>query len=219
MDRTAREALRDLRAAADPSRKPGMARVGIDVERALGVSIPNVRRIAKRFGRDHALALQLWDSGLHEARILATLVAEPSAMTGAEMESWVTGIGSWDVGDFAADLFASSKLARRKIREWSRRPEGFVRRCAFAMIARRAVSAKDAPDGEFIGYLALIHRAAKDERNEVRKGVNWALRQVGKRNTALHGAAIAEGERLLEIESRSARWIARDALRELRTAP
>lgn len=194
-----------------------MARVGIDVERALGVSVPNIRRIAKRLGRDHALALQLWESGVHEARILATLVADPSVITEAEIESWVTGIGSWDVGDFAADLFASSRLGRRKIKEWSRRPEGFVKRCAFAMIARRAVSEKDAPDAEFLGYLPLIHRAATDERNEVRKGVNWALRQIGKRNAALHTAAIDEGERLLEIESRSARWIARDALRELRS--
>lgn len=194
-----------------------MARVGIDVDRALGVSVPNIRRIAKRLGRDHALALQLWESGVHEARILATLVAEPSVITEAEMESWVTGIGSWDVGDFAADLFVSSRLGRRKIKEWSRRPEGFVKRCAFAMIARRAVSAKDAPDAEFLGYLPLIHRGAMDERNEVRKGVNWALRQIGKRNAALHAAAIDEGERLLEIESRSARWIARDALRELRS--
>jgi 3-methyladenine DNA glycosylase AlkD len=194
-----------------------MARVGIDVSHALGVSMPNIRRIAKRLGRDHVLALQLWESRVHEARMLATLVADPSVMTDDEMESWVIVIGSWDVGDSAADLFAATNLARRKIREWSRRPEGFVKRCAFAMIARRAVSAKEATDAEFIGYLSLIHRAAADERNEVRKGVNWALRQIGKRNAALHGAAIEEGERLLEVESRSARWIARDALRELRS--
>ena len=193
-----------------------MATVGINVERALGVSVPNIRKIAKRTGRDHPLALELWATGAHEARILATLVADPVAMTEPEMEEWVVQIDSWDVGDFAADMFASTGLGRRKIVEWSRRPDGFVKRCAFAMIARRAASATDAADREFLGYLRLIRRAATDERNEVRKGVNWALRQIGKRDRALHAAAIAEAERLLELDSRSARWIAGDALRELR---
>jgi 3-methyladenine DNA glycosylase AlkD len=192
-----------------------MARVGIDVRHALGVSVPNIRKIARRLGRDHRAALELWESGVHEARILATLVAEPAAMTDPQMESWVASITSWDVGDFAADLFASTRLGRRKIRAWSRRPEGFVKRCAFAMIARRAVVAKAAPDAEFAAFLILIRREATDDRNEVRKGVSWALRQIGKRNAALHGAAVAEAETLLGLESRSARWIARDALREL----
>jgi 3-methyladenine DNA glycosylase AlkD len=194
-----------------------MARVGIDVRHALGVSVPNIRRIARRVGRDHRVAMGLWESGVHEARILATLVAEPAAMTGREMESWVAEITSWDVGDFAADLFASTRLGHAKIPAWSRRPEGFVKRCAFAMIARRAVSAKQAPDAEFLRYLTLIRRGATDDRNEVRKGVSWALRQIGKRNVALHAAAVAEAEALLELDSRSARWIARDALRELRS--
>jgi 3-methyladenine DNA glycosylase AlkD len=214
---TATGILRELRAVADPSRKPGMAFVGVNVDRALGVSVPQIRTIAKRCGTDQSLALALWRSGVHEARMLATLVADPDAMTEADVERWVTDIDSWDVGDFAADLFVGIRGRDRRIRAWSRRPEGFVRRAAFAMIARRAVSDRDAPDMAFLRYLPLIRSAATDDRNEVKKGVNWALRQIGKRNTALNAAAIDAAEKLLEIDSRSARWIARDALRELRS--
>jgi 3-methyladenine DNA glycosylase AlkD len=210
-----RTALAELSSGADPRRKPGMARVGIDVARALGVSIPNVRAIARRCGTDHDLALELWGAGIHEARILATLVADPRALTADQMEAWVGDLSSWDVCDFAADLFRRSKVGVKKVRGWARRPEGFVKRCAFSMIARRAVWAKDAPDREFIGYFPLISRAATDERNEVRKGVSWALRQIGKRNRALHAAAIVEAEQILTLGTPSARWIARDALREL----
>ncbi|HZB78832.1 MAG TPA: DNA alkylation repair protein [Actinomycetota bacterium] len=208
-------AVSELRRRADPSRRPGMSRVGIDVSRALGVSIPDVRAIAKRCGTDHELAIELWSTGIHEARILATLVADRGRVDGALMELWVGDLSSWDVCDFAADLFSASPAGTKKIQEWARRPEGFVRRCAFSMIARRAVWAKDAPDGEFIGYLPLIRRGADDGRNEVKKGVSWALRQIGKRNRALHAAAVAEAEQILELRARPARWIARDALREL----
>jgi 3-methyladenine DNA glycosylase AlkD len=200
---------------ADPTRKAGMAYVGIEVSHALGVSIPDVRAIAKRCGTDHDLALELWRTEIHEARILATLVADPRALTEDQMEAWVGDLSSWDVCDFAADLFGRSKVGVKKVRTWARRPEGFVKRCAFSMIARRAVWAKDAPDGEFIGYLPLIRRAADDGRNEVKKGVSWALRQIGKRNRPLHAAAIGEAELILTFGTPSARWIARDVLREL----
>ncbi|HET9248847.1 MAG TPA: DNA alkylation repair protein [Actinomycetota bacterium] len=214
----ARAALAELRRRADPSRKPGMARVGIDVERALGVSMPDIRAVAKACGTDHRVALELWGSGIHEARILATLVADPLAFTQDEIEAWVVDIASWDVCDSAADAFGRSPEHARLIRAWARRPEGYVRRCAFSTIARRAVWAKGAPDREFLAYLPLIRGAATDDRNEVRKGVSWALRQIGKRNVALHGAALAEARTLLELEERSARWIARDAIRELERA-
>jgi 3-methyladenine DNA glycosylase AlkD len=204
-----------LRDRADPSRKPGMARVGIDISRALGLSVPDIRGVAKRCGTDHLLALELWRSGIHEARILATLVAEPAALTREEMETWVVDISSWDVCDFAADVFSRTRGGPRTIRAWARRPEGFVKRCAFSMIARQAVWAKDAPDREFLGYLPQIRRAATDERNEVKKGVSWALRQIGKRNRALHAAATEEAEAILLLATPSARWIARDTLREL----
>jgi 3-methyladenine DNA glycosylase AlkD len=205
----------ELRDRADPSRKPGMERVGIDVSTALGLSVPDIRAIAKRCGTDHDLALELWSTGIHEARILATLVADPGTLTAEQTESWARAISSWDLCDFAADLFGRTPRGRSTIRAWVRRPEGFVKRCAFSMIARRAVWAKDAPDREFIGYLPMIRRASADPRNEVKKGVSWALRQIGKRNRGLHAAAVAEAERILLLDSPPARWIARDVLREL----
>jgi 3-methyladenine DNA glycosylase AlkD len=210
-----RTVIAELRSEADPTRKPGMARVGVDVSHALGVSVPRIRAIAKRYGSDHALALELWRSGIHEGRILATLVADPGALTSDQMEEWVVDIGSWDVCDFAADLFSRTPFGPVAIRAWAERPEGFVKRCAFSMIARRAVWDKAAPDREFLRFLPLIRRASVDPRNEVKKGVSWALRQIGKRNRALHGAAVEEAERILRLGEPSARWIARDVLREL----
>jgi 3-methyladenine DNA glycosylase AlkD len=210
------EALGELRASADAARRPGMARVGINVERALGVSVPNIRRIARRCGVDHALALELWETEIHEARILAVLVGDPAAMTPDQRDRWVSGLDSWDVCDFAAELFGRMRGADGTIRRWVRRPEPYVKRCAFSMIARAAVREKAWPDDRFERYLPLIHRAATDDRNEVKKAVNWALRQIGKRSRALHARAVAEAETILAFESRSARWIARDALRELR---
>jgi 3-methyladenine DNA glycosylase AlkD len=210
-------AVEELRRLADPARKPGMARVGIDVSQALGVSVPNIRAVAKRAGTDHRLALALWRTGIHEARMLATLVADARSLTDAQLEAWARDLASWDLCDSAAVLFIASDLGRRRIREWARRPEGYVKRCAFSMIARRAVSAKTAPDREFLGYLPVIRRGSVDRRNEVKKGVSWALRQIGKRNRALHAAAIEEAERLLELGFPPARWVARDALRELRS--
>jgi 3-methyladenine DNA glycosylase AlkD len=205
----------ELRERADPSRKPGMARVGIDVSQALGVSMPEIRAVAKRCGVDHALALGLWETGIHEARILATLVADPHQLTEVERESWALDITSWDLCDSAADLFGRAPTSSSVIETWAKRSEPFVKRCAFSMIARRAVWAKQSPDREFLGYLPFIRRAATDDRNEVKKGVSWALRQIGKRNRALHSAAIDEAERILLLETPSARWIARDVLREL----
>ena len=205
----------ELKRRADPTRKPGMARVGIDVSHALGVRLPDIRAIAKSCGVDHALALELWKTDIHEARMLATLVADSEALTEAEREDWVLDITSWDLCDSAADLFGRVPASSRPIEVWARRPEGFVKRCAFSMIARRAVWAKQAPDREFLGYLPMIRRAATDDRNEVKKGVSWALRQIGKRNRALHSAAIDEAERILLLGTPSARWIAWDALREL----
>lgn len=204
-----------LRAEADPARIPGMARVGIDVSHALGVAVPRIRAVAKSCGTDHDLAHDLWRSGIHEARILATLVADPEATSDVDMESWVADLSSWDVCDFAANLFGRTTAGVAKIPAWTRRPEGYVKRCAFSMMARRAVSAKDAPDREFLGYLPLIRSGATDPRNEVKKGVSWALRQIGKRNRALHAAAVEEAQRILGLSFSSARWIARDALREL----
>ena len=207
--------IAELRAKVDPARRPGMARVGIDVSNALGVSVPDIRAIAKRSGTDHDLALELWSTGIHEARILATLLADPRRVDNEQQESWGGDLSSWDLCDFAADLFSRSPAVPKTIRTWERRPEGYVKRCAFSMIARRAVWAKDAPDREFLGHLPLIRRGAGDGRNEVKKGVSWALRQIGKRDRSLHAAAIDEANAILSLGSPPARWIARGALREL----
>jgi 3-methyladenine DNA glycosylase AlkD len=177
--------------------------------------MPNIRAIAKACGVDHTLALGLWKTGIHEARILATLVADPEALTEVQRERWALDITSWDLCDSTADLFGRTPSQADVIRAWARRPEAFVKRCAFSMIARRSVWAKEVPDREFLGYLPLIRRAATDDRNEVKKGVSWALRQIGKRNRALHSAAIDEAERILAVGTPSATWIARDVLREL----
>ncbi len=214
---TVDDVLDQLRAAADPTRLPGMARVGIETSRALGVSVPDIRRIAKRAGIDPALAADLWATGIHEARTVAALVANPHTITRRTMNAWAADLDSWDVTDMLADTLAWTPHADRAIADWSHARHGFTKRLAFAMIARLAVSDKDADDEAFIRWFPLIGSAAVDERNEVKKAVNWALRQIGKRNLALHAAAIVEAEALLETGDRTARWIARDALRELRS--
>jgi 3-methyladenine DNA glycosylase AlkD len=153
--------------------------------------------------------------------MLATLVADPATIPRAQIEAWVTDVTSWDVGDFAADLFVRTPHRDGLIDTWATRDEPFVKRCAFAMIARRAVSNPAADDEVFLAYLPLIATAAQDDRNVVKKGVSWALRQIGKRNRALHAASEAEAEQILADAlasgSRGARWVARDVLRELRS--
>ena len=215
----AAEVVAELRSVADPSRLPGMARVGINVDRALGVSVPHVRRIAKRAGTDPRLAKDLWETEIHEARMVAGLVADPETLSLATMRVWAGDIDSWDLGDLLADTFAASPHAERLIEQWSRAKHGFTKRCAFAMIARLAVHARDRPDDDFLAWFPPIRAGATDERNEVKKAVSWALRQIGKRDPVLYRATIAEAERMLReaaaTGSRSARWIARDVLREL----
>ena len=210
--------IAQLRSIADPSRKPGMARVGITVDRALGVSIPTLRRVARAHRGDHELALELWATEIHEARILASMIDDPRRVTRAQMEDWAADFDSWDLCDQVCNnLFSAARSADAAARAWCRRDEEYVRRAAFAIVAAQAVHDRDRDDEYFAAWLPRIRRAATDDRNVVKKAVNWALRQIGKRNLALRDAAIAEAEGLLELESRSARWIARDALRELRS--
>ena len=213
-----REVLGELRAAADPTRTPGMARVGINVERALGVSIPHCRRIARVHRLDHGLALDLWTTGIHEARILASMVDDPTQVTRPQMESWVRDFDSWDVCDqTCSNLFGSTPYAYAKAKTWVRRKEEFAKRAGFTLIAERAVHDRERDDAFWLTWLPVIRGGATDDRNYVRKAVNWALREIGKRDLALNAAAIVEAERLLEIDAKGARWIARDALRELRS--
>jgi len=210
------EVLEALRSNADPSRLPGMARVGIETSHALGVSVPSIRRIAKRAGTDHALARSLWATGIHEARMAAALIADPDAFSFTAMGAWARDLDSWDVTDMLADTFVATPHADRAIHTWSTARHGFTKRCAFSMVARLAVGHRNEPDTTYLMYLPLIRAAATDHRNEVKKAVNWALRQIGKRDAALREAAITEAEALLELDDRTARWIAPDALRELR---
>ena len=213
-----RDVVDELRAAADPSRTPGMARVGINTERALGVSIPHCRRIARGHRRDHPLALDLWRTRIHEARILASMVDDPAEVTPRQMQGWVEDFDSWDLCDqVCGNLFRLTATPFDAARGWVSRPQEFVRRAGFTMIAELAVHDRDHDDAFWIGWFPAIREGALDERNYVKKAVNWSLRQIGKRNLALNAAAIEEAERLRATTSRSARWIANGALRELRS--
>jgi 3-methyladenine DNA glycosylase AlkD len=208
--------LLELRDVADPSRLAGMSRVGINTERALGVSIPACRKLARRHRSDHDLALALWVSGIHEARIVASMVDDPTLVDRDQMEAWVLDFDSWDLCDqVCGNLFDHTTMATDAIRDWVVRDEEFVKRAGFALIAERAHRDHDDDDSAFLAWLPIIREGATDERNYVKKAVNWALRQIGKRNEILRLAAIAEAERLVPMQNPSARWIGRDALREL----
>jgi 3-methyladenine DNA glycosylase AlkD len=207
-----------LQAKARPDQLEGMARFGIVGEGRLGVSIPHLRAMAKERGKNHGLALQLWATGIPEARILAAMIGEPEKLTAQQMDRWVKDFNSWDVCDqVCMNLFDKSPLAWKKIREWAKRDEEFVKRAAFALIACVAWHDESAPDDRFISLLPLIRRASRDERNFVKKSVNWALRHIGKRNRRLNSAAIAEAAIIAKLDSRSSRWVAKDALRELKS--
>jgi len=191
---------------------------GIQAARAYGLSAPQMHALARQAGRDHALALELWECGVHEAHHIAALVADPALCSESLLERWARDFSSWDVVDTCCCyLFIYTKFGWKKAVEWSRRSEEFVKRAAFSLMAYLAVHDKAEPDEKFLRLLPIIEREARDERNFVRKAVNWALRQIGKRNLHLNGRAIAAGERIRRQCSRSARWIAADALRELRS--
>jgi 3-methyladenine DNA glycosylase AlkD len=221
--------LDELRANADPSNRAGMARYGISAEGTLGVSMPVVRSLARdakqRIGPRnadgrHDVAALLWASGIHEARIMAALVDVAALVDETQAEAWVADLDSWDVCDqLCINLLRLTSFAWVKAVQWTERPEEYVKRAGFALGATLAVHEKAAPDWAFAPLLAADEREAEDERNMVKKALNWQLRSIGKRNAALNGASIATAERILEQhpESRAARWIARDALRELRS--
>lgn len=210
--------VQTLESLRNPEAVAGMARYGINPERAYGVSIPNLRKIAREAGKHHALAQMLWDSGIHEARILASMIAVSDELTESQMESWVKDFDSWDVCDqYCNNLFRKAGIAHQKAMEWSARSEEFVKRAGFTLMACLAVHDKAAPDEVFLRYLPVIQRESSDNRNYVKKAVNWALRQIGKRNQSLNCAAIQAAEQMKQVDSKSARWVAADALRELRS--
>ncbi|MFA4873554.1 MAG: DNA alkylation repair protein [Patescibacteria group bacterium] len=209
--------LKKLKSYANPENVAGMARFGISTKNTLGISIPILRRMGKEIGKNHTLALELWRSGVHEARILAGLIAEPRKMTPRQMDAWAVDFDSWDVCDqVCMNLFDKTEFAWQKAKIWTSRKEEFIRRAGFALMASLAWHDKGAEDNKFISFFPLIKKAAFDERNYVKKAVNWALRQIGKRNPALRKEAIKAAREIQKLDSRAARWIAADAIRELK---
>ncbi len=209
--------IRELKSLADPAAAAGMRRFAIGGKLTLlGVSMVKLRPLARRMGRDHALALELWSAGFHETRLLAALIAEPAQITARQMEAWVKDFDSWDVCDgVCLHLFDRTPFAWKKAVAWSRRRGEFVKRAGFVLMAVLAVHDKRAADERFLDFLPIIVRAASDERNFVKKAVNWALRQIGKRSKFLRVEAMRTAAAIREQDTPAARWIALDALREL----
>jgi 3-methyladenine DNA glycosylase AlkD len=207
-----------LKSHYKPENIEGMARFGITSKKAYGVPMPVLRKLAREIGKDHDLARRLWATDVLDARTLAALIDDPEQVTEEQMESWVADFDNWAICDTCCgSLFDRTKLAYRKAADWSRREEEFVKRAGFALMAWLAVHDKEAEDRRFERFFAAIKRESSDERNYVKKAVNWALRQIGKRSAALNRKAIALAEEIRETDSRAARWIAADALRELRS--
>jgi 3-methyladenine DNA glycosylase AlkD len=217
----AEEVLQLLRKKASPRNVRGMASFGMSAEGRLGVSVPEMRRIARLAGKDHRLALALWKTGIAEARIVASMVAEPDRVTARQMDTWVIGIDSWDICDqVCGNLWDKTPFAWSKARAWARQEEEFVRRAGFALIACLAWHDKRAADARFVAMLPVIRRGAVDDRNFVKKAVSWALRNIGKRNRALHRQALRLARELRHREDRASHWIGNDACRDLeRRAP
>lgn len=199
--------------------RDGMARYAIVAPKVFGVSVADLRDLSKELGRDHALASALWKSGWYEARMLTAFVDEPARVTPAQMDRWARDFDNWAICDaLCFHLFDRTPHAWSKIERWSRRREEFVRRAAFALLASVALHDKGAPDARFVRALPLIERAASDDRNFVKKAVSWALRSIGRRNVALNRKAVAVSRRLIATDEPAARWVGRDALRELTSA-
>jgi 3-methyladenine DNA glycosylase AlkD len=197
----------------------GMARYGIEAQRAFGVTMGTLLTLRKRLGKDHALSVKLWESGWYEARLLAALVGDPQRVTRQQMNKWAASFENWgDCDTVCFHLFDRTPFAWEKARQWSRSPREFVKRGAFALMACLALHDKAASDKSFLALLPLIEKGAHDERNFVKKGVSWALRAIGRRNKALHTAALKVANRLALSEEASCRWVGKDALRELTSA-
>jgi 3-methyladenine DNA glycosylase AlkD len=208
--------IEQLKKYENPDALKGMAKYGIIAKKAFGVSIPNLRIIANKIGKNHELAQQLWQEGIHETRILASMIDEPNLVTEEQMEKWVNDFYSWDLCDQCCNnLFRKTKSAYKKAFEWSSNNKEFIKRAAFTLIACLAVHDKEAPNEVFENFFPLIRKAATDNRNFVKKAVNWALRQIGKRNILLNKKALSEANEIIKINSKIAGWIASDAIREL----
>lgn len=214
-DASAEDIIAFLETLRDPRNIEGMKRYGIVTDRALGISNAVLRPLARRLGRNHERAEALWQTGIREARLIAAFTEEPKKVTAEQARHWAADFNSWEIVDTVSDLFAEARLQDVLIPEFAADEREFVRRTAFAMMAWSAVHMKKAPDATMIDWLLLIERHACDPRNFVRKAVNWALRQIGKRSAACHAPALALAEKLAASDDRTARWIGRDAAKEL----
>ena len=210
------EIIRKLHSLANPENLKGMARYGINQKNNLGISIYQLRPLAKEIGRNHALALRLWDSKIHDARLLACFIDDPEKVTAEQMDRWADDFDSWDICDqTCTSLFDLSSLAYEKVYQWANHEKEFVKRAAFSLIAGLAVHDKYATDKDFECFFPLLIQHAVDDRNYVKKAVNWALRNIGKRNRYLNQVALKTANEMQTMDSKSARWIASDAIREL----
>jgi 3-methyladenine DNA glycosylase AlkD len=213
-----RQIVGRLSSLADARSVEGMRRVGISPDAAFGVRIPRLRALAHEIGKDHRLALQLWEEKLRETMILASMIAQVSETSPDMMERWASDFYDWEVTDQTCmNLFEKTPFAVPKAMQWSGRPEQFVRRAGFVLMARLAVSDKKAPDDLFLSFFPAIAGGIRDDRGGVKKAVNWAIRQIGKRSRFLNGEAIRLSEEIARVDCTSARWIAADAIRELKS--
>ena len=212
------EIINELEALSNPEDIEGMASFGISPKRTYAVRIPELRRIANKVGKDHDLAHKLWKTDYRETKILACIIDDPELVSEAQMDSWVVEFDYWEICDQCCmNLFRKTSFAYKKIFEWSSREEEFVKRAAFTLIAVLAVHDKQAADNKFEQFFPIIIRESTDDRNYVKKAVNWALRHIGKKNICLNKKAIIIAEEIHRINSKSAKWIANDALRELKS--
>lgn len=210
-------AVAELKRLGTKKTRDGMARYAIPSDNAFGVMVGQIRELAKRLGRNHELAQALWDSGWYEARMLATFVDEPALVTPAQMDRWCKDFDNWAICDTACfHLFDKTPYAFKKVSQWAKRKDEFVKRGAFALLASLALHDKKSDDASFLKCLPLIEQAATDDRNFVKKGVSWALRGIGHRSPALKASALALSERLAASKDSTARWIGKDALRDLK---
>lgn len=209
--------LKRLKELADPRVLDGMSRYGINTSKALGVTIPKIRFLAKEMGKDHELALELWSIDFHETKFLASMIDDPQMLTSEQMEEWAKDFDSWDVCDQTCNnLFRKSSLAFDKSFEWCKKNEEFIKRAGYVLMANLAVHDKNRKDEDFLNFFPEIYNGSIDDRIYVKKAVNWALRQIGKRSLFLNKKAIECAKDIQKIDSKSARWIATDALRELK---
>lgn len=210
------EVLKKLKSIGNPKNVEGMARYGINPKNNLGISIYKLRPLAKEIGKDHELSLKLWNTGIHDARLLAVFIEDVAKVTEEQMDLWAQDFDSWDICDQACtSLFDLTPLAWKKIFEWVESDKEFIKRGAFSLIAGLAVHNKEADDKKFEQFFPLIKKHSIDERNYVKKAVNWALRNIGKRNIYLNKRAVETARRIQKIDSKTAKWIAGDAIREL----